>query len=90
MPKLWSTIKSLLVSVGLILLSVLSYGIDEIVGFDSGRWQLGPGSRVEEFLVRKALILTGTAFIKDVEFENGVVEVDVAFKEGTVFPTIIF
>jgi len=90
MKNLWSIKKCLSAFVGLFLLSVLSYGTDEVVGFDSGRWQLGPATRVEDFLGRQALTLTGTAFIKDVEFENGVVEVDVAFKEGTVFPTIIF
>jgi sugar lactone lactonase YvrE len=78
------------VALGLFLLSVWSYGTDEIVGFQSGRWQLGPASRVEEFLGRKALTLTGDAVIKDAELENGIVEVDLAFKEGTVFPTIVF
>jgi len=79
-----------LILFGLILMSVFSYGTEETVSFDSERWQLGPASRIEEFLGRKALTLTGTAFLKDVEFENGVVEVDLAFKEGRFFPTIIF
>jgi sugar lactone lactonase YvrE len=82
--------KSLLVLIGFFLLGVSSDGAQEIIGFDSGRWQLGPGCRVEEFLGRKALTLTGDAFIKDAEFENGIVEVDLAFKEGTVFPTVVF
>jgi sugar lactone lactonase YvrE len=83
--------KNLLLIAGVLcLLSILSYGTDEIIGFDSGRWELGPASRVEEFLGRRALTLTGDAFLKDVEFENGVVEVDLACKEGRVFPTIVF
>jgi sugar lactone lactonase YvrE len=90
MRQVWATRKSLTVLLGLFLLSGLSYGADEIISFDSGRWQLGPGSRVEEFLGRKALTLTGIAMLKDAEFENGIVEVDLAFKEGTVFPTIVF
>ena len=58
------------------------------VTFDSGRWRLSPGSRVEEFLGRKAL--TGSAWLEDVQFGNGVIEVDRACKEGQVFPGIIF
>lgn len=80
----------LLIFSGLILVTLLSYGNDEIIDFDSGRWQLGQASRVEEFLGRKALTMTGDVILKDVEFENGVVEVDLACKEGRVFPTIIF
>jgi len=73
-----------------LFLSVPSYGSDDVIGFDSEHWQLGPACRVEEHLGRKALTLTGLALLKDVVFENGIIEVDVASKEGTVFPTIIF
>ncbi|MDH5744191.1 MAG: hypothetical protein OEZ52_11640, partial [Candidatus Aminicenantes bacterium] len=90
MSNLFQAKKCCVILFGFILMSVFSYGTEETVSFDSERWQLGPASRVEEFLGRKALTLTGTAFLKDVEFENGVVEVDLAFKEGRVFPTIIF
>ncbi len=90
MKNLFQTKKFVLILLGFILMSVFSYGTEETVSFDSERWQLGPASRIEEFMGRKALTLTGTAFLKDVEFENGVVEVDLAFKEGTIFPTIIF
>jgi len=90
MKNLFQTKKCVLILFGFILMSVFSYGTEETVSFDSERWQLGPTSRIEEFMGRKALTLTGMAFLKDVEFENGVVEVDLAFKEGTIFPTIIF
>jgi sugar lactone lactonase YvrE len=90
MRQILATKKCLMILLGIFLLSALSYGAEEIVAFDSGRWQLGPGSRVEEFLGRKALTLTGIAMLKDVDLENGIVEVDLAFKEGTVFPTIVF
>jgi sugar lactone lactonase YvrE len=90
MSNLFRPKKYCVILFGFILMSVFSYGTEETVGFDSERWQLGPASRVEEFMGRKALTLTGTAFLKDVEFENGVVEVDLAFKEGRVFPTIVF
>jgi len=90
MINLFQTKKCCVVLFVFILMSVFSFGIEETVSFDSERWQLGPACRTEEFLGRKALTLTGTAFLKDVEFENGVVEVDLCFKEGRVFPTIIF
>jgi sugar lactone lactonase YvrE len=90
MRNIFSAKKCFVALVGLILMSIFSYGTEETISFDSERWQLGPTSRIEEFMGRKALTLTGTAFLKDVEFENGVVEMDLAFKEGRVFPTIIF
>jgi hypothetical protein len=90
LKNLFQTKKCILIFFGFILMSVLSYGTEEIVRFDSERWQLGPTSRIEEFMGRKALTLTGSAFLKDVEFENGIVEVDLAFKEETIFPTVIF
>ena len=58
------------------------------VTFDSGRWRMAPGSRVEEFLGRQAL--TGSAWLEDVQFGNGVIEVDLACTEGQVFPGIVF
>jgi sugar lactone lactonase YvrE len=46
-----------------------------VVGFDSGRWSIASG-RVVDFLGRSAFM--GTATLKDVQFENGVIEFDVA------------
>ena len=66
----------------------LSFTQKETIGFDTERWELNPGSRIEEFLGRQAL--TGGATLKDVEFGNGVIEVDLACKPGRVFPGIIF
>jgi sugar lactone lactonase YvrE len=90
MKKFTFTRKCAWLCLGLFLLLEHSPAQGEGVGSESGRWQLAPGSRVEEFLGRRALTFSGNAFIKDVEFTNGVVEVDLAFKEGQVFPTIIF
>jgi len=66
----------------------LSFTQEKTVGFDTERWELNPGSRIEEFLGRQAL--TGGAVLNDVEFENGVIEVDLACKPGRIFPGIIF
>lgn len=74
----------------LLCLSLVSQAVEETVPFDAEHWRLGPGSRVEEFLGRKALTLTGTAYLKDAVLVNGVVEVDIACKEGRFFPGIVF
>jgi hypothetical protein len=62
------------------------------VAFDSDRWQIkDPKARVEEHLGRKSLYLTsGYAFLKDVEFENGVIEVDIAAQNLASFVGIVF
>ncbi|UCG27517.1 MAG: SMP-30/gluconolactonase/LRE family protein [Bacteroidales bacterium] len=59
----------------------------EIIGFDSGRWQMENAEVVEQ-LGRQCL--KGTAFLKDVEFENGIIEVDIAITGGRSYPGIIF
>jgi len=89
------SLKSNRTKIGLFFLSVnalvtlsLSLTQEETFGFDSECWQLGPGSRIEEFLGRQAL--TGGASLKDIDFGNGVIEVDLACKPGRVFPGIMF
>lgn len=49
-------------------------GVPDIVQFDTDRWHLGDNARIVEVGGRTAL--TGTAYLKDVEFLNGTVEVD--------------
>ncbi|MBN1273864.1 MAG: hypothetical protein JXB26_16495 [Candidatus Aminicenantes bacterium] len=89
--KIQKQIKNLLlITCGLLAMNVFFFGAQEFIEFDSEHWQLGPATRVEEFLGRKALTLTGTAFLKDVALENGVVEFDLACKEGRFFPGIVF
>jgi hypothetical protein len=62
------------------------------VDFDSPRWQISdPGARREEFLGRKSLFLTsGFAFLKDVTFEDGVIELDMSTTGMTSFAGVIF
>ncbi len=59
-----------------------------IVDFETDRWEL-VDAEVVEHLGRKALL--GTAILKDVQFENGVIEVDIA-GSGFIrsYPGIIF
>ena len=59
----------------------------ETVGFDSDRWTK-PNARVFEHLGRNALM--GMAYLADVEFENGVIEVDIAVTGKRSYPGIRF
>jgi hypothetical protein len=59
----------------------------EEVGFDSGRWRVGPG-RVVDFLGQRSL--EGTAYLADLAFSNGVIEVDIAVDGQRCFPGIAF
>ncbi|HJQ67668.1 MAG TPA: hypothetical protein VKA70_01765 [Blastocatellia bacterium] len=60
--------------------------------FDPARWQIkDPNGRVEDHLGRKSLYLkTGFAFMKDVTFEDGVIEVDMAPPTLRSFMGIVF
>jgi len=76
-------------------LSVLILGNtshSQTVPFDSDRWQIkDPQARVEDHLGRKSLyVKSGFAFLKDVAFENGVIEVDIAPPSQRSFMGIVF
>jgi sugar lactone lactonase YvrE len=60
----------------------------EVVELTPERWDLA-NARIVDHLDRQALI--GTAFLKDVELEDGVIECDVAMKGGVrSYPGILF
>jgi hypothetical protein len=60
--------------------------------FDSDRWQItDTKARKEDHLGRKSLYLrSGYAFLKDVQFENGIIEVDIAAPNLASFVGIVF
>lgn len=63
------------------------------VDFDSDRWLIkDPTAKKEEHLGRKSLFLSSNGFasLKDVEFEDGTVEVDVAASTPVEFPGVVF
>src|SRR5258708_639646 len=62
------------------------------VDFNPERWQVkGSDVRFEEYLGRKTIFLKeGDAFLKDVDFENGVIEVDMAVPDGRGFAGVRF
>jgi hypothetical protein len=59
----------------------------EIIPFDSPRWEIPPNAaRVEDYLGQKSLSLKGgVAYLKDVDFTDGIIEFDVAFRSGRGF-----
>jgi sugar lactone lactonase YvrE len=57
------------------------------VDFDSERWTKA-NARVLEHMGRKALM--GTAYLGDLEFQDGVIEVDIAVTGGRSYPGIRF
>jgi len=70
----------------LLFLSLYSNS-QEYIPFDSDKWQIYNGEIVEH-LGRQAL--TGTAFLKDVNFQNGVIEVDIAVDGTRSYPGVNF
>jgi len=60
---------------------------DEIVDFESERW-VKVDAEIVEHMGRKSLM--GVAYLKDVEFENGVIEVDIAVNGMRSYPGINF
>jgi sugar lactone lactonase YvrE len=74
-----SLMAGLILVVCLFLSSQDAVAQDGIIDFESDRWQM-VDAQVVQHLERKALM--GTAFLKDVQFMNGVIEVDIAVAES--------
>ena len=75
----WVTLAMLAVSPAKAQASVLEFTPD--------RWVLN-NAEVKEHLGRKAL--EGSAYLKDVVFENGIIEVDIATEHKRSYPGILF
>lgn len=76
----------------LTLFSILTTAVfahDEIVDFESDQWIIRNG-QITEHLGRKSFV--GYAYLKDIEFENGIIEVDIAVTGHKVraYPGIVF
>lgn len=74
-------------------IAAFSYGMPtqappDVIEFSPDRWDL-QNARIVDHLGRKALI--GTAFLKDVAFDDGVIECDIAMKAGVrSYPGVLF
>ena len=77
-----------LLLVCLMLVPVCAYAQDDVIDFESDRWRL-VNAEIVQHMDRKCLI--GNAFLKDAEFENGIIEVDIAVKaRSRSYPGIVF
>ncbi|UCC73428.1 MAG: SMP-30/gluconolactonase/LRE family protein [Gemmatimonadota bacterium] len=72
--------------VGVVLLATGAYA-QEAVPFDSERWNV-VGGEVMDHLGRQCF--NGAAYLRDVQFEDGVIEVDVAVDGSRSYPGLIF
>lgn len=72
---------------GLLFFITGMFAQDEVIPFDSDRWVL-ESAEIVEHMGRKCL--AGSGYLKDLEFENGVIEVDVALSGHRSYPGIIF
>lgn len=65
----------------------LSSGNNNVIPFDSDRWEINSkASKIEDYLGQKSLLLdAGVALIKDSQFTDGIIEYDVAFGQGRGF-----
>jgi sugar lactone lactonase YvrE len=72
-----------------LLFSIEVFAQAEFIDFESDQWDR-TGAEIVQFMDRKCLI--GTAFLKDVEFENGVIEVDIAVagQKARTYPGVLF
>jgi len=84
--KYFSLIKFVVITIIPVIFSFQSKS-QEIIDFESDQWQIYNG-KVVEHLGRQAL--TGIAFLKDTDFTNGVIEVDIAVDGTRSYPGINF
>jgi sugar lactone lactonase YvrE len=75
------------VVIGAILLFAAATSRAETVDFESDRWTL-VNAEIKQHLGRKCL--SGIAYLEDVEFEDGVIEVDIAVDGSRSYPGIVF
>jgi len=87
MKKRYCFLQGLGGSLVLLLFFSLYSNSQEYIPFHSDQWQIYNGEIVEH-LGRQSL--TGTAFLKDVNFQNGVIEVDIAVDGTRSYPGINF
>lgn len=78
--------KSIILFVVLFVFSSV-HAQEEVIDFDSDRWTLFD-AQIVDYLDQKAL--HGAAILKDVMFDNGVIEFDIAFQGSRCFAGLMF
>ena len=71
----------------ILLIPICIHSQDDTISFNSDNWQIFSG-KVVEHLGRQSL--AGSAMLKDVEFENGVIEFDISVTGERSYPGIRF
>ncbi len=74
-----------------IILAIFCFGTqaqESNIDFESDKWELQKGSKVETYMDKKSLV--GSAVLKDTEFENGIIEFDINFKGPRCFAGVNF
>lgn len=79
----FTKMKQLLFFSFILLFSISVYAQNESIPFNSENWQIFSG-KVEEHLGRQSL--SGSAMLKDVEFEDGIIEFDIAITDNGHIP----
>jgi len=77
----------LLCTLSLLFLATAASGQSEVIPFDSDRWQVVEGEVVHNW---GGECFSGTAILPDVEFENGVIEVDIVVDGSRSYPGLAF
>ncbi|UCC39339.1 MAG: SMP-30/gluconolactonase/LRE family protein [Candidatus Aminicenantes bacterium] len=73
----------------ILLFAAVVYAQEEVIDFESDRWVL-KNAEIVQYMDRKCLM--GYAVLKDLEFQNGIIEVDIAISDNRKrsYPGIIF
>jgi len=78
---------TVIVLISVIVLCFPIHSWSEAIPFDSDKW-VKTNAQVTEHLGRQSII--GFAYLEGVEFENGVIEVDIALTGARSYPGIVF
>ena len=71
----------------LLFVSLYAVAEEDFIDFESDRWE-HVSSKVVQYLGRNCLM--GYAFIKDLEFENGIIEFDISVSRDRSYPGVFF
>jgi sugar lactone lactonase YvrE len=81
------TVAAYVIIIAVLLIPYVIRPQDKKIDFDSPDWTLVNG-KIVEHLGRKALM--GFAYLKDVQFQNGIIEVDIVVERKTSYPGVLF
>ncbi|MCD4747081.1 MAG: SMP-30/gluconolactonase/LRE family protein [Bacteroidales bacterium] len=83
----FTSINQITYILSILLIPICVHAQNDIIPFNSDNWQIFSG-KLEEHLGRQSL--SGSAMLKDVEFEDGIIEFDIAVTGQRSYPGIRF